>query len=106
MERNGHAAQSRVEKEQPDNTDERFAVFVIDFSSRRDKRFEKPWFNHEIQHAEISPLRGQERLHATNVAASKAFEVANFRGPAARPAVAPYLVQEFFERRIALGAER
>ena len=66
MERNGHAAQSRVEKEQPDNTDERFAVFVIDFSSGRDKRFEKQWFNHEIQHGEIAPLRGQERLTRLN----------------------------------------
>src|SRR5947209_5279367 len=67
MKRNWQAEKARVEKEKADHAEERVAVFEIDFSSRRNEWRDDLWIDHKVEHGEISPVRGQERSHRSNL---------------------------------------
>src|SRR5256885_156127 len=43
MQRNWQTEQARIEKQEADDAHERFAIFKIDFSSRRDERRDDLW---------------------------------------------------------------
>ena len=63
MQRNRKAEQSRVEKEKANDTQKRFAIFVIDLGARRDERRQNTRINNEIQNGEITPVGGEKGLH-------------------------------------------
>jgi hypothetical protein len=59
--------QARVEKEQADDADEGFAVFVIDLGARRNEWRENPRIDDKIEHGEVAPVGGEERLHRSKI---------------------------------------
>src|SRR2546423_10648444 len=67
MQRDRQPEQTRVEKKKADHTDERFAVFEIDFSSRWDKWRNDLWIDHEIEHGDISPVSSEKWTHADKI---------------------------------------
>src|ERR1700730_17290684 len=65
MQRNGKTEQACVEKQETDDAQERFAIFKIEFSSRRNEWRDDRWIDNVIEHRKIAPVGGEERLHST-----------------------------------------
>jgi hypothetical protein len=68
MKRNGKSEQARVQKKESDHAQKRFAIFKINFSSRRNERRDDLWIDNEIEHGEITPVRAEKRSHPKTVA--------------------------------------
>src|ERR1051326_745125 len=63
MQRNGQTDHARVEKEKADNADERLAFVEIDLGFYGDERLEDFRIDGEIEHRQVTPVRGEERSH-------------------------------------------
>src|SRR5215831_14532663 len=68
VERDRQTEQTRVEKEETDHADKRFAVFEIDLGAGRDKRRENARIDGVIEHGYITPVGSEERLHKRSFA--------------------------------------
>ena len=79
MERNWQTEEARVEKQKPDYAQKRFTVFEIDLSSWRNERREDLRIDCEIEHGEISPIRGEQRSHGETIRRSSVFAKATAR---------------------------
>ena len=68
MQRDGQPEKASIEKKKADDADKCFAVFEIDFGSRRNERRDDLWIDNEVEHGEVSPVGGEKWTHAETLA--------------------------------------